>query len=226
MPPLPQPRYTDVLVIYCAHDIVFIRLETPLDRTVALSPLPSASSPFRPSRRPTGHVSMSGPETKDHPVFGRNSHIDFAILGDRVLLYNGSSRVLPAHLIAPISIDVIHRLVCPQGQTPVMVVLKTTLFILLEPGNRRDMGTCHMASVTQGLGRLRILGTSSQSAPHLKIFIEMMPGAGLHRASALPMNPSSERSGLFPDAVFLDPGRGGCASRPNPDWIDCNILGL
>jgi hypothetical protein len=27
-------------------------------------------------------------------------------------------------------------------------------------------------------------------------------------------------------AVFLDPGRGSCASRSIPDWIDRDILGL
>jgi hypothetical protein len=31
-------------VVYCANDITFIRLETPRDRTVALSPRPSAST--------------------------------------------------------------------------------------------------------------------------------------------------------------------------------------
>lgn len=56
-------------VVYCAHDVVFIRLETPLDRTVALSRRPSASTPFRPSRRPTGHASMSGCRNKGSSSF-------------------------------------------------------------------------------------------------------------------------------------------------------------
>ncbi|KAH8083685.1 hypothetical protein HD553DRAFT_324563 [Filobasidium floriforme] len=184
---------------------------------------PWRSRPFQARQAPSGHRDVRpamrvcpDAETKDHPVFGRNSLIDFAILGDRVPLCDGSSRGPPAHLIAAILIGIVSRLAQCFGQTPVMVVLETTLTILLGPGKRRETGRGKARETGTGLGRLRILGTSPQSAPHLKIFIEMMPGAGLHRASALPMDPRSERSGLFPDAVFLDPGRGGY----------CDILGL